>query len=397
MQFGKREKLLVISIVVVALCTGGLFWYTRRTKATSSATPVSTTTTTAPDAAGDAPTPNTENTPSTGVQVADVAKTDAKTDTKTDTKTSTAKAKITHWGVVVRPYALKGGGVNYNSDMLSSELARAKELGITDVRANVENETATNDDFVNLSIENHLTPTLILETINPTYLDTDTYQRAYDYAFAIASRYKGKVPYYQMVNEVSGAAIKSGAAGNKTTDYDDAKYAKLTLILRGMGDAIKKADPAAQRIVTANWLGTGIIDRLVKDNIGFEVIGWNWYSDMGVDLTKKVNGTTLNIPTYLSKYNKKFWVVEVNRREGTFDGKMQDQADYLNTFVNNLISHPETDGLFVFTLTDECGALDKQVGHMGLVSIDKKADNTCPLGSNKPAFTTFKDLIAKYK
>ncbi len=299
-----------------------------------------------------------------------------------------------HWGVAIRPYGLKGPGAAYKTSQLQTQVSLAKELGVTDVRANAENEMATNDDFVSMAEQNKMAPTIVLEPIDPHYLDTNTYQNAYDYAFKLAKRYVGRVPYYQLANEASGVAIKTGAAGDKTSDYDPTKYLKLRDEMRGLSDGVHAGDASAQRIISANWLGTGVIDKLVADNINFEVIGWNWYSDMGNDLIKtQSDGTTLNIPQYLSKYHKKFWVVELNRRQGTFDNNAKAQSDFLQTFISSTLAHKNVTGYFVYTLTDECGELSQEHGNLGLVSLTKNSDGTCSVKAKKTAFTTVQSLI----
>ncbi len=314
------------------------------------------------------------------------------------TKAPETKKEDFHFGVVIRPYGLKVGAATYQKSQMQTQIKLAKELGATDVRANVEDDSLVNDHFVDLSLEAGLRPTFILEPIAAHYFDEDTYNKAYTYAKKIAERYKGRVPYYQLANEASGVAIKPNAPGNKVSDYDSAKYAHLKNIVKGMSDGVRAADPAAKRIISANWLGVGVMDKLIADKIDFEIFGWNWYSDMGEDLVKKLDdGTTLNIPEYLAKYNKQFWVVELNRRVGSYDGNEKAQGEFLTTFINNVIKRSQVSGVFVYTLTDECGALDKEIGHLGLVNIVKNANNLCTVKSNKSAFAAYKSIISAQK
>ncbi len=310
---------------------------------------------------------------------------------------ATGTVKMTHFGVLIRPYGLKSGPIAYSKDQLTAQLDAAGTLGATDVRANVEQEDATNDDVVNESLARGFKITLILEP-PAGYLDSNTYQRAFDYAHIVATRYLGKVSYYQLLNEASGASIRPGFPGNKTSDYDAVKYQQTKDAIRGLSEGVRSVDKSAGRIVSANWVGTGIIDKLAADQVPFEIIGWNWYSDMGDDLIKKVDTrTTLNIPEYLKKYGKPFWVVEANRRQGSADLDYAAQSAYLQTLFTNVASHHNVQGFFVFQLADECGALDQEHGHLGLIGVTKQDSGNCTLSDPKPAFTTFKDLIRKNK
>lgn len=302
-----------------------------------------------------------------------------------------------HYGVNIRMYGMNKPYSPYNRANLIAQLDYAKELGAVDVRSNAEESPTETDDFVNLAIERGLNPMLIIEPELPDFFNQATYTQGYNYANTIAKRYQGKVRFYQLGNEASGVAIKPTFPGNKKTDYDDAKYAVLMQWLRGLSEGVRQADPIAYRMISANWLGVGIIDRLVEDNIQFDLIGWNWYSDMGEDLIKEVDGTEFSIPEYLKKYPKEFWVVELNRQGGTLDGNEQAQADYLKTFIENAVSHNNLGGVFVFPLTDLCPDVGKSIGHMGLIRLQRHADLSCTENGKKPAFDVIKNLFAKFK
>lgn len=314
--------------------------------------------------------------------------------TPTETVSSTP-TPITHWGVLIRPYNLKTGNVPFTTDMITVQLDLAKELGATDVRANVEQLMSTNDVFVDESIARGLTPILILEAPAGSF-NSNVYSQAYEFSKTYATRFKGKVRYYQLANEASGMAIRPGYSGKEPDDYDATRYHETLDIMRGLGEGVQAADSSAKRIISANWMGTGIIDRLVTDEVGFEIVGWDWYSDMGEDLIKQLPDGAFDIPKYLSKYKKDFWIVEANRADGTHDGNTSAQANYLDNLTKNVASHSNTQGFFVFGLTDACGSSGKSTGHMGLVSVVELDSGLCAIGDKKPAFDVIKNAIAKY-
>lgn len=299
-----------------------------------------------------------------------------------------------HWGALVKPFGMGAPNGKYEKSKLITQLDLLKELGATDSRANVEFIPEIDDDFVSLSLERRLRPTLIIEPTLEDFWLQASYPIALEVGKGIASRYKGRVPYYQLANEASGVAIKKGLSGQSKTDYDEKKYAIFKEWLRGLSDGVAQGDPKAKRIISANWLGTGVIERLIEDNVNFEIIGWNWYSDMGEDLVVKQNGVDFNIPQYLSRYNKEFWVVELNRREGALDGNTAAQASYIQTVGTNLKAQTKVTGLFIFTLVDLCDSLDKDYGRMGLVALKQNADKTCSIEGKRPSFEVFAKLIA---
>ncbi len=303
---------------------------------------------------------------------------------------------ITHFGALVRAFGIDKPGAVYSRGHLISQLDLLKTLGATDSRANIEVDPQINDDFVNLSVARKLEPTLVVEPLR--FFEDQTESSVYKIAKDLATRYKGKVHYYQLANEASGVAIKQGFPGNKATDYDETKYAHLLGLLKGLSTGIHDGDPSAKRIISANWLGTGVIDRLIQDGVNFEIVGWDWYSGMGNDMVKKMDdGTSLDIPDHVRTINKKeLWVVETNRDAGTLDDNTADQANFLKTFIPNIQAHKTVSGMFVFTLTDQCDSLTTGTGRMGLVSLTKAIDATCTIDKNKPAFATVQQLFKQY-
>lgn len=295
-----------------------------------------------------------------------------------------------HRGVLIRPYALGA----YSKDNLLKQLQLAKELGAVDVRANLETDDNINDDFVNSAISLGLNPVIIIEPSIDNFFSNATYDYAYNYASKYAKRYKNKVNFYQLANEASGVNLKTNYPGNKTSDYDETKYAVFLKWIKGLSSGVYDNDPNAKRIVSAHWLGVGVIDKLVADGVHFEVIGWNWYDDMGDSLVKKTDdGSTLNIPDYLSKYNKEFWIIELNRHIGTYDGNYNAQSDYLSTFMINVAKDKLVNGIYIFPLTDMCEASATKDGKMGLVKLNILSGSTCELGDKKPAYSTVQQLF----
>lgn len=286
----------------------------------------------------------------------------------TGSQGSTARSEPAFaWGVYVNQYSLSDlddGGAR--PEVYDAMLDAIKDLGLTHVRTNyifvnqadyseklpADFEETLNDTWIDAILAHDLEPVLILDK------GVDTYQASYDIGKRVAAHYKGKVKYYQMVNEVNGAAIKPDHTGRVFSDYDSAKYQAVKTRLKALGDGIRAADPDAARIVTANWLGTAIIDQLITEGVPFEILGWNWFSDMGADPTNKVleDGTVIDLPGHFAAAGKKFWLTEVNRHGGSFEGTAaggeKAQADWLQSVAKIAATDERISGFFPYTFTD---------------------------------------------
>ena len=405
------QKILAGSVLFVASGSVGLSLWSQFGPLTSPISAVQDTLTgNKADVLAQLPVPETVQTTPPVSSSAQTSVTSKKNTTESTSKSKTASttassapssaptkppAPPSHRGVTIRAFALEPAGSAYSPDHLATQMDFAKELGSTDIRANAEQDYRVNDDYVNFARARGMSPSLILEPVYKDFFAQATYQSGYDYAKPIVERYIGKVSYYQLGNEASGVAIRPNFPGWQKSDFDDAKYAVLKEFLRGLSDGVHDADPNAKRMITAHWVGTGIFDRLVEDGINFEMIGWDWYSDMGIDMIKKIDTGILNIPQYLSKYNKEFWVVELNRQNGTLDGNENAQADFLESFIDNTSRHGLTKGIMVFILTDMCSSLNTGDGKMGLIDVKKNGDGSCYVAGKKPAYFKVQEMFTR--
>lgn len=312
------------------------------------------------------------------------------------------------WGVYTNSYVFNNRNDGFIPEHLAKQIPYWQELGVNTIRFNFEHTLAKprdkeNDAIVDAITQKNIVPYMIIEHPYTDFFKEATFKGGYDWGKQIATRYKGKVKYYQLANEVSGTTVKKDFPGNHPTDYDEAKYAVLKDYLLGLSTGIRDADPFAKRIVTAHWIATAIIDRLYDDGLPFEVIGWDWYSEMGDDLTQKKldDGTTLDIPAHFKRMSKPFWIVEINHEGGDFkDPTGRDQAKYIDKAVMNALNSKEIQGFIVFRLFTSFSA-DNGVPSLnnsfGIVK-DKlnPTTNEFEPGTKNPAFETYKNLIKKY-
>lgn len=307
-------------------------------------------------------------------------------------------------GVVLRPYALtvKTPIPEKWADpkkTIEQEISFAKELAVSHLRANLEKEEDLNDYIVEKTAEEGFLLTLIIDPeFKGDFYKTATYDLGYKLGKEIASRYQEKIPFYQLANEASGVTIKKGFPGYDESHYDAQKYKVFKDWVKGLSEGVKAGDPKAKRIISANWQGTAVLEMLERDGVEFEIIGWNWFSDMGDIFNQEYEGKSHNIPKEISqKLKKDFWIVESNFQGGSFKGKEKEQAEYLAKFIEEVRKSPDVKGLFIFTLTDIAEINNKSEGNLGLVKVKENPDGTWSFAAKKPAFEALKKAIKELK
>jgi hypothetical protein len=309
------------------------------------------------------------------------------------------------WGVTVRPHAVG----NWNKNNWDKQTDHAKDLGINAARitwqydASYKNKTnpiAFHDNLYETLKEKGMTPLWVVEP-QPNKQITDYYKEGYDNGLAIASRYKGKVKYYQMMNEGGAQTIKSPTSnGQKTSDYDEAKYAIVREYMKGLSAGIKKGDSSAVRIITISWTHTGYLDKLAQDGIQYDWIGLDWYHWMGPIQDSKLDNGTMFVDK-LKSYNKPLVFMEVNAwpKVGTVD--VAAQSDFIQKTADWAWNNRKTAkvrGFFVFELTDNVNVASDNGEHFGLVEatvVNAKKKDFDIVGP-RASFNTFKEIIKKY-
>lgn len=320
------------------------------------------------------------------------------------------------YGVNMGAFGLNNIDDLYQPGNVDIQINLAKELGVQAVRVNLEVDKlaaspaprdTVNDDLINRLSNAGLKILLVVEDpfqANKLF-ELGNRDNGWAWGYKIATRYKGKIYGYQLANEVSGMVIKENHAGRSMSDFDAQKYAVLKEWLTGLSQGIRDADPTAKRVVTAHWVATAIIDQLIADSVPFEVISWNWFSDMGDDPIHKTfddgsprgeAGTILDIPGHFAGKAKEFWFSELNRDHGSAGARGEfEQADYLAKAIKNIRQSQLVSAIFVYTLLDDPVAVNEANRHWGLVNVVSGANNKFAAGSKKAGFGTYQDIIKK--
>lgn len=307
------------------------------------------------------------------------------------------------WGATVRPFAL-------DPEMkfkpaLDEQFTLMEELGAKWVRTDWLTQKGWDllDETLEAARRHGLGVVLIvdwqqegLKIFEKSLSPDEIEKKAYQFANDLAKRYKGKIHYYQISAEMSSLALANPlSAGFLVQDYDNSKYQRIYRWIKGTTEGIKAADPEAKRIIDSLWTHTGFIDRLVADKIEFEVIGWDWYSNFGIDLgavdIHAASGRKYNLVEELGKYGKEVWIAEANKSSGTLDGNLEAQARFTEDFARYIYSQPLFTGFMFYELTDRVGVQEGEL-FQGLVQYRQEGDHFV-LDKNKPAFQSYRKVI----
>lgn len=186
------------------------------------------------------------------------------------------------------------------------------------------------------------------------------YAASLEYGRQCGDRYRDRIRYFELSNERDcrcmtkwpGGGDRDGAA---MTDYDEALYAPIRGMMRGLSDGLKQTHPDCITMVdTAGWLHFGFIDLLVRDKVPFDVVAWHWYSEMG-DPLREIESYSgrYRLLERIGQWGKPIWFTEGNRRNGALDGAEQEQAEYLEQTIKTLAGTGKVDAYVVYELFDE--------------------------------------------
>ncbi len=307
-----------------------------------------------------------------------------------------AKGDIT-WGISVLTFPFP----TYIESFTKTEVAEAKKLGITHVRVDYIpfNPKAT-DNSVKVVNEAGLKVVLIIPPgPNSIWTDKKLEDNTKKYVTEIVKRYKGKVAVYQVGTEMASVALLNNGSkhGIDLKDYPADALKAATTWVKVANETLKKEDPGVLRMVNDQWVHTGFFDNYFKQGGDFDILGWNWFSDMGTDMESVVIDAkakqTYELLDKLKSYNKPIWLTEVNRRLGSNDGNEKAQADYITTMAKYAINHKDViKGFFVFNLLEDQAAPKEEKGYSIIKALDDNGQKQTITG-HKPAFEAYQKVI----
>lgn len=306
------------------------------------------------------------------------------------------------WGATIRPYATSPAGQPASLDNLDQQTRIVKDLfkSRAVARANIEGDNKLDDSIVEYSQKNDISLFLVLEKIKDFNQDLDYQKEAQDFAKPIVERYKGKVGYYQLSNELSGVVFQRPDENGETIDagyglkMNKKRYENVRAYVSEMSKIIRQTDPSAKIVISGHWVLIKPIQDLIKDGVEADIVGWNWGEDMGDQPGIKDidNYGRMDLPKIVKDLGKKFWIVEANSNDGSSNDGEDRQADYIEKIARNAYANPDISAFLHFILTD---SLDKGgAGNLGLLKIKDTGDKYV-LGDRKKAYYSMLNVSNK--
>lgn len=303
------------------------------------------------------------------------------------------------WGVNGHPFTA------YPDIPLEQQLDLTKELGVAYYRVNLGRQ-GTVERLAQLVNMAHARGIRILPILQPPVsLENDSaediYRIAYNYGHTYASAFKGRMPVWELENELEIFALikpcemrddgtqypcEWGIAGGVgPLEYYGPRWEKVSASLKGLSDGVKAGDPDALRAIgTAGWGHTGAFYRLVEDGVEWDISVWHVYQ------TGPENEWAME---KLLSFDKPIWITEYNHPLGSQESE-QAQADGVRAFMRWVQFNYERyniQSVQFYELLDEPYWSDFEAG-MGLYFV-ARGSGRWQATEPKLAFDVIKDFI----
>lgn len=310
---------------------------------------------------------------------------------------STASGGIA-WGVNGHPL------VSYPGVSWEDQVRLVAETGATQYRIDVRSDHAPADlarladigDAHGVDILPVLTPTIDLDNTSTD----EIYRRSYDFAFSFGKALGGRIPVWELGNEMENYAILQPcemrddgtqypcewgpASGDGVLHYHGERWSKVSAALDGMSDGMRAADPGAIRAMgTAGWGHTHAFDRMAQDGIEWDISVWHHYGDPDSSWAFD----------HLSTFGKPIWITEFNGEAET-GGAVQtsDVRAKMRWYQANSQKY-DIQAAHFYELLDESYWTGYE-SVMGLYRLEKQPNGGWALGAAKPVHQTFKAEVA---
>ncbi|MEI6040020.1 MAG: hypothetical protein WCP93_01570 [Candidatus Berkelbacteria bacterium] len=301
------------------------------------------------------------------------------------------------WGVMTREASLQ----DYTLEYWNKELDYDKKLGVNYIKVDYDAHAGYKRS-VQMVQAAKAKGMDVLFTFAPA--DILKVKKPYDEGYALgkklAGKLQGQVVYYQLMSESGSTALKGGQyTGTKESDYDQAKYQIIKEWLKGASDGVKSVDKKNQVVINDQWTHFAFFDMITRDGVKFDVLGWNWFSDMGFLGDKTLDGGQL-VFDRLKEFKKPIILTEVNARPDSTKGMDEKvQSDFISKMADFAwLNKDIIKGFYILELTDQAPTQTalKKPEYYGLIYAKKATDGTYTFGELKKAFTTYQAIIKKY-
>jgi len=284
------------------------------------------------------------------------------------------------------------------------------ELGFTHYRFNLREDGSAEylEDLLDIANTSNITILPILVG-PPLELDKtpakDLKEGSYELGKRMATRFKGRVPIWEVGNELENYAIiqpcemrddgtqypcEWGPAGGVgPLEYFKPRWEKVSAILSGLAEGIGHGDKKALRAMgTAGFGHLGAFARMKKDGIPWEITVWHDYETVRESYLET-----------LKEYGKPIWITEFNAGGGG-DFSHEENARQLVAridYYRQMREKYQVTAAFQYELLDEPYWGDHFEARMGLVSLkpNPQHEGAWSIDALKPQGAAVRDAILR--
>ncbi|TWR30909.1 hypothetical protein FPZ43_00045 [Mucilaginibacter pallidiroseus] len=203
----------------------------------------------------------------------------------------------------------------------------------------------------------NILPMIYLRTMDFNDSQAESYKKGKTLGANFAAKYGKYFTYYNLGNDLELDLLLPKTTGRSQDHYDRAKFNVTAAYLKGMDDGIKSKDPGAKTMIGAGWLHYAFLRMLDWYGVNYDVVAYQWYSDMENNAPKSPN----NIPDITLKLsslfpNKPIWFTEFNYRYKSSLTAAQNEAaqkEFIANFLVKCKRNPQVKVAIAYELFDE--------------------------------------------
>lgn len=297
------------------------------------------------------------------------------------------------WGMNVHARGYEA----YPEANIEEHIRLCAELGTKMVRFNVNPLSSSEHAYVDKALllceKYGMEMMMCLDGLS-MYNTQDEYE---EYHSSLAKRYKGRIKYYQLFNEMdvycmhlSNGEVCTGGDGDTIDQYNIERLQEVTPKLLGSIKGFRKSDPDAKLVVNFAWLHTAIIDYFMDNGAKWDIIGWDWYSDM-----EKASSITNIFDYLLDRYPSYDIIICECNIWACNKYTEEEQSEFMIELINKVYNYNSTKikGMIFYELLDELAfeRLKEYEGeaHFGFV----KCDSSGVVNEPKKAYYTIQNIL----
>ncbi|MCQ2450009.1 MAG: glycosyl hydrolase 53 family protein [Clostridia bacterium] len=289
----------------------------------------------------------------------------------------------------------------YRRENAEKQLKLIRDMGSKIVRVNFYNFDFS-DFYIPLANACGLKVMLVVDG----YLRdiSDNYNAAAEYELyrKIADRYDGnhgfgKIDFIQINNEVDvflSAFNPKFGDGETIEEFPQPMMQKVYEHFANASAGIRAAKTDVKIVINAGWKHYGMFLYMNEKGIDFDLLGWDWYSDMATAMKREGKRPFQLAETLHDLFGKDIIVCETNIwTDSLIDTDDVSNWDDLFGIIDDAVSYPFVKGLIIYECCDEMpfeqeGTFNREA-HFGLVKADKDGN----MLEVKPVYYKLKDYI----